>query len=283
MAWGMLVFEGKKHPQVILGSPCIKCFNERLGGSRGPWKNRPRTVRMAKQNGPSEQQEDVPKKGNQKGRQSKRERNEIVVGKGGGRWNFIHAPVIRPRDRLGTPVGHKCSTRRTGREEKPMELDLHEAIAPPRDHLLKERFNRASIQLIAALPQCRQSVPPRESDYESIGRLLKQLSNNTVLSEIYGTTLVRLARQDGDVELLYMAVAPPLSNVYRSSGGFVSEMWEPVPHRSGLPAGRELSKLVFGLRPAEIDERLAEIPAAIQVNENVSRLSTASGHAMSFL
>lgn len=76
------------------------------------------------------------------------------------------------------------------------------------------------------------------------------LSNNTVLFEICGTTLVRLAG---------------------------------LPHRSGLPASQELSKLVFGLRPAEIDERVAEIPAAIQVNENVSRLFTASGHAMSFV
>jgi hypothetical protein len=44
------------------------------------------------------------------------------------------------RDRLGTPMGHKRSTLRTGQEEKPMELDLHGAIAPLRDHLLKERL-----------------------------------------------------------------------------------------------------------------------------------------------
>ncbi|KAJ7882211.1 hypothetical protein B0H14DRAFT_2565457 [Mycena olivaceomarginata] len=115
--------EGEKWPEEC--SRLRERNIHRLGGSRGPWKNSPRTVRMAKQNGPSEQQENVPKKGNQKGRQSKRERNELVVGKGTGlvhQWGISAAPA--------------------GRDErkKPMELDLHGAIAPPRDHLLKERL-----------------------------------------------------------------------------------------------------------------------------------------------
>jgi predicted NAD/FAD-dependent oxidoreductase len=40
-----------------------------------------------------------------------------------------------------------------------------------------------------------------------VSALAAWLSNNTVLFEIYGTTLGRLARQDGDVEQPYIAVA----------------------------------------------------------------------------
>ncbi|KAJ7884817.1 hypothetical protein B0H14DRAFT_3740902 [Mycena olivaceomarginata] len=86
---------------------------------------------MVKQNGPSERQENVLRN---------------LLREAAVRWRFEGnivswaIAIEYRRDRLGTPMGHKRSTLRTGREEKPMELDLHGAIAPPRDHLLKERL-----------------------------------------------------------------------------------------------------------------------------------------------